>query len=305
MVESKQNQKAGDSSINIQAQNINIDQNLSYDDVKSISMDVFETNFYRLSHIAANTARERAEKLTCDLLDALKERNPEGLQYANNPDLQYAIFNAQKEYARSGDADLESLLIDILIERANHNEKSDDRIVLNESLTVAPKLNIKHLDALTVNFLLIRSALDFEDIEQFCNFIEDRLIIFSRHLTKKNSCYEHLEYANCGSIMRVARWAPIGEIIQARWPRLFNDANDRENCGVIIEKIKTRFPELYELFDVWENSHLSKFDLTTVGVSIAKANYRRIVGIKLDSRPPAIHPFVDGGDWNAPLIQDR
>lgn len=286
-------QKSGNHSTTVQGDSVVIHQGISYEAARSIALEVYGANIVKMSEEAAQLATRRAEHLTEKFLSNVIERYPEAIVSMQDPGMQMAIFLAQKEYARSGDADLESLLIDILVERANHNEQSVDKIVLDESLTVVPKLTIEHLDALTVNFLLIRSAMDFEDIEQFCNFIEDQLIIFSRHLTKKNSCYEHLEYAKCGSIMRVARWPPIGEIIRARWPRLFNDANDPENCGVVLEKIKTRCPELHKLFDVWENSQLSKFDLTTVGVSVAKANYRRVTGIKLDSRPPTIHPFVD------------
>jgi|LGVF01.1.fsa_nt_gb hypothetical protein len=288
-------QKSGNHSTTVQGGPVVIHQGISYENARSIALEVYDANIVKMSEEAAQRATRRAEHLTERFLSNVRERYPGAIGSMQDPGMQMALFSAQKEYARSGDADLESLLIDILVERAKHNEQSLDKIVLDESLTVVPKLTIEHLDALTVNFLLIRSDLDFEDIEQFCNFIEDQLIIFSRHLTKKNSCYEHLEYAKCGSIMRVGRWAPIDGIIRARWPRLFIDANNSEHCGFVLEKIKTRIPELHKLFDVWENSQLSQFDLTTVGVSVAKANYRRITGIKLDSRPPAIEPYVDGG----------
>ena len=221
MVESKQNQKAGDSSINIQAQNINIDQNLSYDDVKSISMDVFETNFYRLSHIAANTARERAEKLTYDLLNALMERNPEGLQYANNPDLQYAIFNAQKEYARTGDQELGEILVDILVDRFNEADRSILQIVLNESLLIVPKLTTDQLSALSIIFSLkYTKYLKLHNLSSLNHYIDYRISPFVDDLTTKDLCYQHLEYSGCGSISVGS--AKIAKIFRDRYPGLFS-----------------------------------------------------------------------------------
>jgi len=41
-------------------------------------------------------------------------------------------------------------------------------------------------------------------------------------------------------------------------------------------------PELNHLFETWQTSFLSHFTLTTVGIAVAQANFRRKTGIKLD-----------------------
>jgi hypothetical protein len=41
-------------------------------------------------------------------------------------------------------------------------------------------------------------------------------------------------------------------------------------------------PGLQKLFDAWENSQLSKMTLTTVGIAVAHANFRRRTGQQLD-----------------------
>jgi len=40
-------------------------------------------------------------------------------------------------------------------------------------------------------------------------------------------------------------------------------------------------PEIEPLFELWKDSQLSKYQLTTVGIAIAQANFRRKTGIKL------------------------
>src|SRR5690625_3839510 len=105
----KKTQKSGDKSTNIQAEEININQGLSYSEVKEVALDVFKSNFYELSGIAKETARERAETITEEFLQKLNDENPSGFKKADDPDFQHALFTVQKEYARTGDEQLGDL----------------------------------------------------------------------------------------------------------------------------------------------------------------------------------------------------
>ena len=221
MTESKQSQKAGDSSINIQARDINVNHSLSYDDVKSISKDVFEANFLRLSGISAEIAEKRAEELINNLLETLEERNPEALQNADDPDLQYAIFTAQKEYARTGNQELGDILVDILVDRFKEADRNILQIVLNESLQIAPKLTKDQLSTLSVIFSLkYTKYLRMNDLSSLNHYINYRISPFVDDLTINNSCYQHLEYTGCGSISIGS--IKIGAIFKNNYPGLFS-----------------------------------------------------------------------------------
>lgn len=221
MTESKQSQKAGDSSINIQAQNINVNQSLSYDDVKSISKDVFEANFLRLSGISVEIAEKRADELINNFLEILEERNPEALQNAANPDLQYAIFTAQKEYARTGDQELGEILVDILVDRFNEPDRNILQIVLNESLRIAPKLTKDQLSTLSVIFSLkYTKYIEMSDLSSLIHNIDYHISPFVDDITIKHSCYQHLEYTGCGSISIGS--IKIGAIFKNNYPGLFS-----------------------------------------------------------------------------------
>jgi hypothetical protein len=65
--------------------------------------------------------------------------------------MQYAVFTAQREFARSGDDQLGDILVDILVDRTKEPDRSLLQIVLNESLNVAPKLTADQLAAFCLN----------------------------------------------------------------------------------------------------------------------------------------------------------
>jgi hypothetical protein len=156
MIGRRQSQQSGSNSLNIQGRDIAI--GLSYADVRQVAMDVFEANFLRLRDVAAVVARERAEAFLDSYLQKMAEEGQAEIPEAENPDLQYAVFSAQKEYARTGDEDLGKLLVQLLADRTKVRDRNLTQIVLNESLSVAPKLPPDQLDALSLTFLLMMNS---------------------------------------------------------------------------------------------------------------------------------------------------
>lgn len=340
-----QKQEGGDSSTNLQGKNITINQGVSYTDAKEIALDVYKANFLQLSQEAADQARARAEELTDDFLIKLKEENENAVAEMSTPGMQAALYEAQKQYAKTGDKNLEGLLVDILVERASTPERNIHQIVLDESLTVASKLTTEQMDALTVNFLLSKTKNQtLVNLEAISKFIDTDIIPFLSELSDTSSCYEHLEYVGCGSLMGVSRIHPIEQLFRLHYPGLFSKGFDEERFtneignpaeygGLIMkcfhypnlyqftaidtevlgniseerkisEEVKNKMvalfnstlmnnneikeylvktkPEIQTLFDLWANSSISNFSLTTVGIAIAHANYRRRTGVKLD-----------------------
>lgn len=126
-----QKQQAGDSSTNLQGQSIVIHQGISYSDAKEIALDVYKSNFLQLSQDAAELARARAEEITDNFLTKLKDENEAAVTEMSQPGMQAALFEAQKQYAKTGDKNLEGLLVDILVERASTPERNIYQIVLD------------------------------------------------------------------------------------------------------------------------------------------------------------------------------
>lgn len=340
-----QKQEAGDGSTNLQGQSIVIHQGISYADAREIALDVYKANFIQLSQEAADLARQRATELTDDFLQKLKADNESAVASMSTPGMQAAIYEAQKQYAKTGDKNLEGLLVDILVERAATSERNIKQIVLDESLSVASKLTIEQMDALSINFLIVKTInTNLINLEILRTHIETEITPFLGGLTEKLSCYEHLEYVGCGSIIHVGSLLSIERFFLNSYSGLFSKGFSEERfknetglteefrklttrClhnsesyqfnGVytstiedmcktheISEEAKSKIialhnattmsepeakeyllgvcPQLNRLFSLWSNSSISKFSLTTVGVAIAQANFRRRTGIKLN-----------------------
>lgn len=334
--------ESGDNSNNYQAETIN-QYGLSYREVKDLALDVFRENFLIFSEQAKQIAGERAEELIDNLLNEIKEKNPDLLNSFQEPGMQNALYTAQKSYAISGDKDTAELLVDILIDRAEQNERNTRQIVLDESLKVVSKLTNQQLDILTVVFILKYTMNNgLNDLGALKKYLEDNIKPFTDNLTKEHSAYQHLEYCNCGSVSVIDTYVELMflerykglfckgiepkefEQYYADIPELFNllcpclhdntklqlkSLNDdvfrikakesgvsEENTQKLIDLLNSNLMNrdevkeyllkqgafMEEFLDVWNNSSLDEMTITSVGIAIAQANYKRKTGRGMD-----------------------
>lgn len=333
------NQKAGNNSTNVQADSITINNGITYLEARDIALDVFRANYLQLSEQANRTARERAEEITTEFLSQLEVQNKEGIINAQDPDFQHALFTVQKEYARTGDKDLGDLLVDLLVDRTKHDKRTILQIVLNESLSVAPKLTGEQIASLSIIFLVrytINNSLT--NLPKLLDYFDSHFAPFASMITKSASCFQHLEFAGCGTIG--IGEANIINVLKNRYKGLFskgfseedfnqlnlnltepryfilpclhdttkwqiNAVNDdvlkerASKAGVdeqvvnslislgdshlmsddeVREYIISTKSYMENVFDIWENSDMKSFTLTSVGIAIGHANVKRSVG---------------------------
>jgi len=183
MMSAKTSQKGGKDSLNIQSQETTINVGVSYTEAKQLAQDVFEANFYRLSKVAADVARQRANEFIEKYLTQLNRKDPNLLNSTSEPDIQYGIFNAVKEYARSGDKNLCELLVNFLVERSQTPQRTLLQIVLNEAIEVAPKLTSNQWDALSIALIIYHTtARRLKTISDFRKYVEAGIVPFIRNL---------------------------------------------------------------------------------------------------------------------------
>ncbi len=337
-------QKTGNNSTSFQAQNIIINQGASEQEVREIALNVFKDNFIELSDIAKNTAKIRAEEITNDFVKKLQNENPEALNKAQDPDFQDALFNVQKEYAKSGDKELGDLLVNLLADRTQHDQRTIAQIVLSESIKTAPKLTDDQLAALAIIFLF-RYSKNYNILthEILGRFWDHHVKFFIEKLSKNNSCYQHLQFAGCGSMIpAITPNLSLEKILELHYQGLFLkgfDPAEIENRGISLseedikmffipclndikklqinsldkesldKKIKNRNisdenkviiealfelnkmseaeikekciairPYLSKLFDIYSETGMQNFNLTSVGIAIGHANIKRLAG---------------------------
>ena len=150
-----QDQSGGTGSNNFQAgRDIVLNVGVTATEAREIALDVFRANFLTMTGLAEETVRERVERITNEFLERLEKRNPTGLDSVSDPDMLLAIYNAQKGYACSGEEDLESALVDLLVERSGQTGRGLKTLVLNQALECLPKLTIGQRKAIAIGFLV-------------------------------------------------------------------------------------------------------------------------------------------------------
>ena len=196
----RQSQRAGSGSTNVQAgRDVNV--GLTYEETRQIAMDVFRANFQELAQVAAEIATVRAQRFVDNYIKELQERHPNAVENANDPDLQFCMANAAIACARTGDADLEALLVDLLVDRSDLADRDLRQVALDEALLVAPKLVSYQFDIITMAFLFRYTVSPaIRDRATFSTYLKQTIVPLIPALQKSNSCYQHLEYAACASI---------------------------------------------------------------------------------------------------------
>jgi hypothetical protein len=209
---------------------------LTYAEVRDVALDVFRANFYELAGVAKETARARAEEITEGFLSKLQKENPAGLEKSDDPDFQYALFTVQKEYARNGDKDLGDLLVDLLVDRSKQEQRDILQIVLNESLSTAPKLTENQLAVLAVIFLFkYTQNLSVGNHQMLGEYFDKQVSPFISKVVKNMACYQHLEFCGCGAIGLGASnlESILGKTYQGQFLKGF-DRNEVTDRGVSI-----------------------------------------------------------------------
>lgn len=203
MLNKDQNQDVGNSATAIQVGGsvTVISVGVTPAEARAIAQDVAKATFYELTGTAKETAILRVEDITNRVIEKLEKDFPAGLQKAKDPDFQYALFTVQKEFARNGDKELGDLLVDLLVDRSKHDQRDILQIVLNESLSTAPKLTDSHLAALAVIFLLkYTQNFGIGNHQMLGQYLDKHLLPFVSKLSKNQAGYQHLEFTGCGSI---------------------------------------------------------------------------------------------------------
>ncbi len=219
MMGNRQSQKSGDSSVNIQAQG-DVKLGLTYSETREVAMDTFKAEFVQFRNEAFGLVVERAETLVNSFLEQARKEGLSNIPEGRNPDFQYALYSAQRDYARSGDESLGELLVQLLVDRTKTKQRDLMQIVLNESLLVVPKLTPDQLDALALIFVL--KYADLSRIKSFTDlhrWLDKFVIPFAVGASRKQSSYQHLEYVGCA--VNAAIVTDAHEPFIKRYPGLF------------------------------------------------------------------------------------
>ena len=204
---------------------------LTYSDVREVALDIFRSNFFQLAGIARDTATQRAEQITEAFLTRLEEEHPQGFSQANEPGFQHALYTVQREHARTGDANLGDLLVDLLVDRSKHEQRDILQIVLDESLATAPKLTEGQLAALSLAFLFrYTQNYGVGDHAALGEYLDKHARPFVANVSRNAASFQHLEFTGCGSVglSQLSLETILGTVYQGQFLKGFEVADISE-----------------------------------------------------------------------------
>lgn len=280
----RQEQQGGDQAANLQAgRDIVVHQGLSATDLAAIT-DTFRANLAEMRGVAKEVFAERAEHLLNQVLERLANENPESVRHAADPDFQLALIDAATAHGRTGDPDLEQLLVNILVDRVAQPSRSLAHIILGEALTVAPKLTPAHIDALTVSWFMRNLQFQCAEPGEVAAVFAVHALPFLTDWPISASAYQHLQYLGCGQVSPLQ--ADFDPLMPHKFPALFARHGEAQ-VATALQEIHlalqaTGNEQLQRFADSWNNSDSKSFIPTALGIVIAHANHRRKTGQQLD-----------------------
>ncbi|MGQ4596453.1 LPO_1073/Vpar_1526 family protein [Nocardia sp. R6R-6] len=150
----RQGQSGGDYSRQIQAaRDVYITEGVKPDEVVRICTELMRTEFERYSATARKVVEERAQEFLENYMHRQTSVAPDAVSSMERPHMQRALQQAQVEYVSSGDADLGSLLVNLVVELSQKEQRGTHATALQDALKMAPRLTTQQMNALTVVML--------------------------------------------------------------------------------------------------------------------------------------------------------
>lgn len=264
-IENIQTQKTGDFSTSIQVNGDYI-SGITYKDARSIALDVFKANAQIYTDTALQTINNRAAEITDELFKMIYADLPEKLEKLIEPSIQEAILNSQKAYAKNDSKILKQQLIELMRQRLQTDESNIEQIILDEALTILPKLTSKHMDVLSLHFSIIRLRRNnINSRPSFFHMIENDVLPFLFEGFTASHLYEHLQYTGCTTILSEgSTYKPPEELYYNNYNGLFNTGFTREEFDEYMKIDTTQFNEIITVCQL----DSTRFQLDALNVSV-------------------------------------
>lgn len=221
----KRQQKGGQGSENYQAgRDIVINSGISVREVYVLAREIVQDQLMELREEARAVASARAEELIAEFIEKVQGQNGQ-LEAIREPEVQYALISAQREYARSGREFHRRMLTNLLAAKCQEGVGNLEDVVLSEAIETVRKLSRRQTSTLSVNWLLRWvKATDIHTHKDLANWIESNVSPFLDAVATSTADYKHIDYCGCGSVSVGSITLPL--IISIHYPGLFQRGLD-------------------------------------------------------------------------------
>lgn len=242
----EQCQKSGEGSLNIQ-----INQNgISLSDCQAVVKKEVEyqvnallnDNFIKLREEALACANVRANELTQMFFDKLvklpQEIMRQVLEKLRTPEVQISILEAQKGYIKSGKSEKLKLLSSLLKDRVTSNSETLKGILIDEAISLVPKLNQTHIDFLTC-ILFIDIQCQVKNLLSFKTSVLDIIVLLFGKINISDNDISFLSQLKCLEKIQLNSRLDLYKILKNRYQGLFSVGFEEKDVNMeILNRIK-------------------------------------------------------------------
>lgn len=197
-----QRQDGGEGSTNYQAgQDIHV-HGLTVEEARIVALDVFRSNAVELAGTAQAVAAGRAMQVVEDFMAKIEADMPERAGKLSDPDVQNAVFEAQVGFARSGEEELKSTLVNLLGRRVNEDDRNLRSLALNEAIISAPKLTEQQRRGLAwVYYIRGSRPAPTQTVHDYFADLEGAVAALGVDIPRNSADYQHMEYVGVTALL--------------------------------------------------------------------------------------------------------
>lgn len=168
----------------------------SLEEITRLITNLFLDNFPRMQEIAREAAEQRVKELWKATTSKLILSGTNDFSPFMETDVQYVLYEAQKNYARFPTEDLLSKLSSLIAERIRYNNSDMClKVTIDQAISIIGMLSSSQLDFLSLLFLTTKVKFgDIHNLEQLKNRLEFLDATFSK---SQASNWQHLNMLGC------------------------------------------------------------------------------------------------------------
>ena len=223
------------------------------------TIDLFMENFPKLQTLARETAEQRATELCNDILRKLADKQVKNFTPFTEPDVQFILYEAQKNYARFGDREIMNILTELITNRIQNDDKDHFKRIADSSITIACELSSEQLDCLSALFMLTKVKIlnikTIDDVDKYLKYVSS---IFN---------LEHIDFGRETSYLN---FKGCLELTLPDIPEILS-----RNYNLNEEEIKNIMPKSIQQFS-------ADYGISEIGILLAIANAEQKSQCKFD-----------------------
>jgi len=197
----RQEQTGGPGSTNVQAGGDIVYMGMSYDDVRQISLDLIRANLFAFRAELELVVEERVKQFVDMFIDRMRSESPDAVEGIKDADVQFSLVAASRDYARTGDAELGDVLVDLLARRCAAETRTLMAVVLNDAIATASRLTSKELSILTLAWKLFRTKyMKMFSLDALRDYLRDDIEPYVNSIPTGDATYLHLQYLGCALV---------------------------------------------------------------------------------------------------------